>query len=219
MPDLPGLPGRAGGPGPRRRTVLLGGAAGLLAAALTACGGEEEPTRRLSAAPVDPPFELADVPLTTTEGGELSLAAPGARLSLVFFGYTLCPDVCPLVMSSIATALTRLEPAQREQVQLVFVTTDPARDDEERLRRYLERYDPTAVGLTGDLDDIVALGESVGIFVADAEQLASGGYDLGSHGSQVIALDGEGRAPAFWRQDVSSADLAADIALLLRSDP
>ena len=217
LPDRVGVD-RHVAPGPGRRAVLAGGLAALLATALTACGGEEQPAGTLTAAPVDPPFELADVPLTTTEGGELSLAAPGARLSLVFFGYTSCPDVCPLVMSSIATALTRLEPAQREQVQLIFVTTDPARDDEERLRRYLDGYDPTAVGLTGDLDDIVSLGESVGIFVADAEQLASGGYDLGSHGSQVIALDGEGLAPAFWRQDVSSADLAADIALLLRSD-
>ena len=54
--------------------------------------------------------------------------------------------------------------------------------------------------------DIKRLGESVGVFVADGEELASGGYDLGSHGSQVIALDGEGKAPAFWRQDVSAAD-------------
>ena len=102
--------------------------------------------------------------------------------------------------------------------KLVFVTTDPSRDDEERLRTYLRGYDPTAVGLTGDLDDIKRLGESVGIFVADGEELASGGYDLGSHGSQVIALDGEGQAPAFWRQDVSAADLAADIELLLGDD-
>lgn len=181
---------------------------------LTACG-TDEPSGRLTASPVDPPFELADVPLATTEGGELSLADPGARLSIVFFGYTHCPDVCPLVMSSIATALTRLDEADRDQVQLVFVTTDPSRDDEDRLRTYLDGYDPTAVGLTGDLDDIKTLGESVGVFVADGEELASGGYDLGSHGSQVIAVDGEGEAPAFWRQDVSSADLAADIELLL----
>ena len=160
---------------------------------------------------------MADVALESTQGGTVSLADPDARLTLVFFGYTHCPDVCPLVMSSIATALTRLDEADREQVRLVFVTTDPARDDAETLRRYLRGYDPTAVGLTGDLEDVEALGESVGIFVADAEELASGGYDLGSHGSQVLAVDAEGQAPVFWRQDVSSADLAADIHLLLRS--
>lgn len=191
--------------------------AGLLTAVLlTACGGEAE-TGGLTASPVEPPFELADVPLRSTDGGELSLADPGARLSIVFFGYTHCPDVCPLVMSSIASALTRLEESDREQVRLVFVTTDPGRDDEDRLRTYLDGYDKaeSTVGLTGDLDDIKVLGESVGVFVADGEELASGGYALGSHGSQVIAVDGEGEAPAFWRQDVSSADLAADIEILL----
>ena len=201
---------------PRRRTLVRGLAGVLLTAGLlSACGGGDDATGVLTASRVDPPFDVADVPLASTDGGELSLADPGARLSIVFFGYTNCPDVCPLVMSSISSALTRLPDADREQVQLVFVTTDPSRDDEARLRTYLEGYDPTAVGLTGDLDDIKRLAESVGIFVADGEELASGGYDLGSHGSQVIALDGEGEAPAFWRQDVSAADLAADIELLL----
>ena len=186
----------------------------LTAGLLTGCGTDTE-AGRLTASPVEPPFELADVPLTSTDGGELSLADPGARLSIVFFGYTHCPDVCPLVMSSIASALTRLDESDREQVRLVFVTTDPSRDDADRLRSYLDGYDPTAVGLTGDVEAIKTLGESVGVFVADGEELASGGYDLGSHGSQVIAVDGEGEAPAFWRQDVSSADLAADIELLL----
>jgi protein SCO1/2 len=189
----------------------------LAAGLLSGCGGDDA-AGTLTASRVDPPFDVADVPLDSTDGGELSLADPGARLSIVFFGYTNCPDVCPLVMSSISSALTRLDDADREQVQLVFVTTDPSRDDEERLRTYLRGYDPTAVGLTGDLDDIKRLGESVGVFVADGEELASGGYDLGSHGSQVIALDGEGEAPAFWRQDVSAADLAADIELLLGDD-
>ena len=202
---------------PEHRPGLLVALTLVCALVLGACGGADEPSGTLTASPVDPPFDVADVSLATTEGGTLSLADPGARLTLVFFGYTSCPDVCPLVMSTIATALTRLEPEDREQVQLVFVTTDPPRDDATTIRRYLDGYDPTAVGLTGDLDDIEALGESVGIFVADAEELASGGYDLGSHGSQVLAIDAGGEAPAFWRQDVSSADLAADIDLLLRS--
>ena len=202
---------------PDRRRGLLVALALVSALVLGACGGTDNPAGTLTASRVDPPFELADVPLETTEGGSMSLADPEARLTLVFFGYTHCPDVCPLVMSTIATALTRLEPEDRDQVQLVFVTTDPPRDDAETIRRYLAGYDPTAIGLTGDLDDIATLGESVGIFVADAEALASGGYDLGSHGSQVIAVDATGQAPAFWRQDVSSADLAADIHLLLRS--
>jgi hypothetical protein len=77
------VPERSVGPG--RRAVLAGGLGVLLAAALTACGGDEQPAGTLTAAPVDPPFELADVPLATTEGGELSLAQPGALLSILLF--------------------------------------------------------------------------------------------------------------------------------------
>lgn len=202
----------------RRSRGLVAGLVAALLLVLTACGGDSSAQPGLAASRVDPPFQVADVPLTTTEGEDFSLADPGARLSLVFFGFTNCPDVCPLVMSTIASALTRLDEAEREQVQLVFVTTDPARDDERAIRTYLDGYDPTGVGLTGELQDVVALAESVGIFVADAEELASGGYDLGSHGSQVLAVDGNGESPAFWRQDVSSAALAADIETLLQDE-
>lgn len=193
---------------------------GLALALLSACGSSSAAPGELRASVVDPPFEVAATTLRTTEGDALALADPGARLSLVFFGYTRCPDVCPLVMSTITSALTRLDDAERAQVQLVFVTTDPARDDPAAIDAYLRGYTPPGVvsrGLRGDLEDTAALAESVGIFVADAEQLASGGFDLGSHGSQVIGVDAAGEAPVFWRQDVSSADLAADLRTLLAS--
>ena len=76
-------------------------------------------------------------------------------LTLVFFGYTHCPDICQVVMANIASALTRLDDAQRAQVGMVFVTTDPARDDAATLRAYLDRFDPSLRGLTGDLPEIV----------------------------------------------------------------
>ena len=208
----------------RRRSSRIATLVVALCVLLAACGGAARGEERdFPAPPVDPPFQVADTELSSTQGGTFSLADPGRRLSLVFFGYTSCPDVCPLVMSTMYSALTRLDDEQREQVQVVFVTTDPARDDEKRITTYLAQYEAegqegTSVGLTGDLDDIAALGKTVGIFVADGEQLASGGYDLGSHGSQVIAVDAAGEAPAFWRQDVSAADLAADIETLLRED-
>ena len=118
-------------------------------------------------------------------------------------------------MSTITSALTRLDEETREQVQVVFVTTDPSRDDPATLRRYLDRFDEDFVGVTGELEEIGELAESVGVFVAGAEELASGGYDLGSHGAQVIAVDQEGQAPMYWGQDTSSAEYAHDIELLV----
>lgn len=205
----------------RRRTAT---AAGVLLAAvlgLAACGGEEQaPAGQLHGTPVDPPFEVADVPLTDTDGESFSLARDlDNRLTLLFFGYTTCPTECPLVMNNVSAALVRLDDAAKEQVDFVFVTTDPRRDGPAVIERYLERAQPPGTrdfrGLTGDLDQIATLAESVGIFVADAEELASGGYDLGAHGTQLIGLEPDGEAPVYWGMDTSGAELAADIERLL----
>lgn len=203
----------------RRRVPGAIVAALLLALTLlTACGrGDQQSTEgQLHGTPVDPPFEVADIELTDTGGEAFSLAEDlDNRLTLVFFGYTQCPTECPLVMSTVASALTRLDDADREQVDFVFVTTDPSRDTATVLRRYLDRVDPSYVGLTGGLEQVAELAKSVGIFVADAEELASGGYDLGAHGTQVIGVQQDGTAPVYWGMDTSSAEYAADLERLL----
>ncbi|WP_435741502.1 SCO family protein [Nocardioides sp. SYSU DS0663] len=189
--------------------------AGALAAALllTACGEDQPET---AGSVVEPPFDVAATSLTDTGGEPFSLTEDTEEpLTLVFFGYTQCPDVCPLVMQTLTSGLTKLSEEEREQVQVVFVSTDPATDTPEVLRDYLDRFDPGYVGVRGDLDATVELAKSVGIFVADAEQLASGGYDLGSHGSYVVAINGDDKAPMFWRQDTSAAQFAHDVSVLL----
>lgn len=189
---------------------------GLLAAALLVLSGCGDDPQQTTGSVVEPPFEVASTPLTDTDGEPFSLTADtDERLTLVFFGYTRCPDVCPLVMQTLTSGLTRLSDAEREQVEVVFVTTDPATDTAPVLRDYLDRFDPSYVGVRGDLDTTAAVARSMGVFVADGEELESGGYDLGSHGSYVLAVDGDDRAPMFWRQDTSAAQFARDISLLL----
>ena len=79
---------------------------------------------------LDEPYVVPQTTLTDTDGERYSLAADTDRpLTLVFFGYTHCPDICQVVMSSLASAMTRLDEQDRERVDVVFVTTDPARDD------------------------------------------------------------------------------------------
>ncbi|WP_224769427.1 SCO family protein [Nocardioides ochotonae] len=203
----------------RRSLRALGRSAAAAAAALlvlSSCGSEATPAGEPSGTAVEPPFDVAATTLRDTEGEPFALAEDTTDpLTLVFFGYTRCPDVCPAVMSTITSALTRLDEETREQVQVVFVTTDPSRDDAATLRRYLDRFDEDFVGVTGELAEIGELAESVGVFVAGAEELASGGYDLGSHGAQVIAVDQDGQAPMYWGQDTSSAEYAHDIELLV----
>jgi len=161
------------------------------------------------------PYVVPDLPLTDTDGQRYSLAkSPGTPLTLVFFGYTRCPDICQIVMSTIASALNRLDAADRQRVSVVFVTTDPARDDEAALRTYLDQFDPTFVGLTGNLATIETLGEKLGVYIAKGQQLPDGGYEV-DHSTPVIAVQDNGRAPLVWTQGTSSAQLAEDVVKLL----
>lgn len=161
------------------------------------------------------PYQLSDTALTDTDGEPYSLATDADKpLTLVFYGYTQCPDECPLVMSSLTAALTRLDDAERKKVDVVFITTDPARDTTEVLEKYLERYDEDFIGLTGDLKDIVTLAESMRLYVGEADRLPSGGYDLGVHDTHVSAVS-EGRASVVWSMNTSPKQFADDIHHIL----
>jgi len=161
------------------------------------------------------PYALPAVTLRDTSSRPYDLAARASRpLTLVFFGYTHCPDVCQVVMANIASAFTRLDPAQRARVSMVFVTTDPARDDAAALRSYLDRFNPDFEGLTGDLPRIVRLGRSVGVYIEKGQRLPSGGYDV-THGTQVIGVLPGAKAPFVWTEGTSPAELADDMTTIL----
>ena len=188
--------------------VLLAGA--LL---LTACGGGDDAP--LTGAVLDQPYVVPPTPLTDTDGASYSLADDThKRLTLVFFGYTHCPDVCQVVLSTLASAMTRLDEADHEQVDVVFVTTDPERDTEKVLRNYLDRFDPTFIGLTGPLDSIIDVGKAMAVAVEQGHKLPSGGYDI-THGTSVLAIDGGDEVPILWTQGTSATQFASDVHQLL----
>ena len=160
-------------------------------------------------------YRLPPVALTGTDGAAYSLATdPEQPLTLVFFGYTHCPDICQIVMADIASALTRLEPQEREQVGMQFVTTDPARDDAATLRAYLDRFDPAFGGLTGPLPDIVELGTAMGVPIAKGARMPSGGYEV-DHGTNIVGVAPDGTAPVVWTQGTAPEKIAEDLRTIL----
>lgn len=186
---------------------------GLLSAA---CGSEPA---EFTGSRLEDPYAAPATQLTDTDGKPYSLASSTDKpLTLVFFGYTHCPDYCPLVLNNIAAAINRLEDDEREQVDVVFVTTDPARDDEKALRAYLDRYREDFIGLTGSLEAIIEAGDPLHVYVNDGMKLPSGGYDLGGHSTFTLAIDDRDRAVALWNQETSSTEFAADIHTLLTED-
>lgn len=164
---------------------------------------------------LDTAYRVPSVPLTDTAGASYDLATQQER-TIVFFGYTKCPDICQIVMSTIASAVARLDRADRARVQVLFVTTDPARDTRKVLRAYLDRYDPTFQGVTGPLARIEALGKPMGIDVAQGQKLPSGGYEV-DHTTNVISVR-DGRGDLVWTASTSPTDLASDLHEVLGVD-
>jgi protein SCO1/2 len=194
----------------RRAGTLLA----VLALLVTGCGGGGD-GQDFHGVVLTDTYTAPTTTLTDTGGRAYSLATDThKRLTLVFFGYTNCPDVCQVIMSSLAAAMTRLDTADRRQVDVVFVTTDPARDTQQVLRTWLDRFDPSFIGLTGSLPTIAAIGKAFGIAVEKGEKLPSGGYDV-VHGTQVIGIDHNDQVPVVWTQGTGAADFAADIHQLL----
>lgn len=192
----------------------------VLTGVLTGCGaaGTGHKPASVMTGQEHTPYRLSDTALTDTDGEPYSLATDADRpLTLVFYGYTQCPDECPLVMSSLTAGLTRLDDADRKKVDVVFVTTDPARDSPKVLEKYLDRYDEDFIGLTGNLKDIVTLAESMRLYIGEADRLPSGGYDLGVHDTHVSAVS-QGQASVVWSMNTSPKQFADDIHHLLQEE-
>ena len=116
---------------------------------------------------VTPPLPKPSFVLADTSGRPFDFAAETkGRVTLLFFGYTYCPDQCPMHMSVLGAALKKLPARTADQVKLVFVTTDPERDSPAVLRRWLDLFDRRFIGLTGTGPAIAAAQRMAGVPVA-----------------------------------------------------
>ncbi|WP_422507007.1 SCO family protein [Stenotrophomonas sp. GZD-301] len=113
-------------------------------------------------APVMGQAALESVALQSSDGRSLSIAALRGQPTLLFFGFTHCPEVCPLSLHKAVQFKRRLGPLG-ERLQVVFVTVDPARDTPAHLHEYLAAFDPTFIGLSGDEAGTRAVAESLGV--------------------------------------------------------
>lgn len=183
----------------RTTRVTLAALVAAAALTLTACGGEpakngqvtqisDNQAKAGSATVLDRPFDKPDIVLTDTTGKPWNLREQTkGKPTLIYFGYTLCPDVCPLTMSNIAVAKKALPKADQDKLQVVFITTDPERDTPESLGAWLKGQDPAFTGLTGDFATIQAAARTLGIGIEAPTKDASGNV-VSMHGAQVIVF-------------------------------
>ena len=201
--------------------------AALLAAMLVVCGAGCGAAHHESAATTNSapalrgliPSPLPTKPrftLTDTSGHPYDLAArTRGKLIYLYFGYTHCPDVCPLTMGDLSAAL-RLQPAAvRRGVAVVFVTVDPHRDTTRVLRRWLARYGPEFVGLTGTMRQILAAAHAAGIPLVPPTVAPDKNYAV-DHSSLLLAYSPDDRAHVVYSQGFGARDFAHDMPLLLK---
>lgn len=127
-----------------------------------------------------------DFVLNDARGGTFDFRAETeGRIALLFFGYTHCPDVCPIHMSSIAEVKRDLGAEFERRIEVVFVTVDPARDTPERLTTWLSGFDPAFIGLYGDRATVDSIQLGLGLPPAMLPDTTAETYDVG-HGSPVV---------------------------------
>ncbi|MEU9701335.1 SCO family protein [Streptomyces sp. NPDC047981] len=169
---------------------------------------------------LDRPFTKPDLVLTDTKGQKFDLRAQTkGKPTLIYFGYTHCPDVCPLTMSNIAIAKKQLPKADQDKLQVVFVTTDPERDTAAELAKWLPAAgDPSFIGLTGDFATIQAGARQIGIGIDPAKKEKDGSV-VSMHGAQVIAFSPTtDQGYVLYGEDTTVDDYAKDLPKLIKGE-
>lgn len=165
------------------------------------------------------PYDKPDFTLTDTEGQPYDFrASTEGFVTLLFFGYTSCPDVCPLHMANLGAVLQEVAGSVEEKVKVVFVTTDPARDTPAVLRDWLDGFDPTFVGLTGTPEEIIAAERAAQVPAAQLEMQPADESYVVAHSSQVLAYSLDDRAHLVYPFGVRQSDWARDIPRLVTSE-
>jgi len=190
--------------------VLLGGLLIIGAGAFLVLSLHETPrgaAGTLLASAIGGPFRLVDQNGKTVTDADLK-----GKWSLVYFGYTHCPDACPTALNDIAIALDELGP-QRNAVRPVFVTVDPERDTPAVLKSYVTAFDAPILALSGTPEEIAQAAKGYRVYYAKHPE-AGGDYSM-DHSSVIYVMDPEGRFTASFTQENSPEEIAERLKKLL----
>jgi protein SCO1 len=162
------------------------------------------------------PLAKPELVLTATDGRPFDFRREtDGYLTLLFFGYTHCPDVCPVHMANLGAVIEQLPPSVADRIKVVFVTTDPARDTPERLRQWLDNFDRRFIGLTGDTAHIAAAEQALWLPGSEVgPRDSTGAYEVG-HAAAVVAFTPDNLARAMYPFGIRQADWANDLPKLL----
>jgi protein SCO1 len=185
--------------------------AALLACMLLSVTARAAETEGLKAGVFNPAREAPDFSVRGSGGKALTLSSYRGKVVVLGFGYTSCTNVCPVTLAVLAQAFRKLGPLAG-QVQLIYLTVDPERDDAEKMKQYLAAFDPTFIGGTGTAAQMAAVRTSYGV---TAEKHGTGSDYVVAHSSFVYLITREGKLRALMPFGHKADDYVHDISMLL----
>ena len=157
---------------------------------------------------INPPSPAADFSLTSQTGATVRLSDYRGKYVLLFFGYSHCTEECPVSMAILAKARSELG-AQAANVQLLFVSTDPATDTQQSMGVFLARFDPTFIGLVGSQATLQQIWKEYGVTVLDGGE---------THSSYTYLIDPNGNLIMTYSYPANADGVAADLKKLLKKN-
>lgn len=168
---------------------------------------------RLKAGVFEPAQPAPEFALQGSDGAALSLARFKGRLVLLVFGFTRCPEVCPTTLATLAQARRELG-AGAADVQVVYVTVDPERDDVTRIRQYLAAFDPSFIGGTAAPQKLADMRKRYGVVAEKVPEPQPHAYGM-NHSTSVYLIDRAGKLRAMMPYGHQAKDFVHDLELLL----
>lgn len=160
------------------------------------------------------PFPSApEIVLTKADGSTFRLSEQRGKVTLLFFGYTSCPDFCPTTLAEMKQVLTALE-NDAENVQVVFITVDPEKDTPEKMQTYVTRFDSSILGLSGTQAELEPIWNSYTIFREMTNESTALGTII-NHTVRLYLIDLDGNLRLSYAYGTPYQDVVFDINLLL----
>ncbi|MFN8532831.1 MAG: SCO family protein [Dehalococcoidia bacterium] len=163
----------------------------------------------VTASVLTPPAPAADFTLRDVNGQSVSLASLRGKPVLMTFGYTFCPDVCPITLVKLAQAKKLLGKGGQD-LQVVFVTVDPDRDTADVIKRYLAQYDPAFIGLVPTPTELADLAKTYNVVYEKQPGSEASGYTM-AHTAATLVIDGQGRVRMLFWPDMTPDEMASDL--------
>lgn len=162
---------------------------------------------------LDTPMILSDFNLTADDGTIFNLETLKGQWNLLFFGYTHCPDVCPLTLHQLGQAKKALNESMQNSLNIIMISVDPDRDSTEILHQYVNSFNQKVIGATGTINEINKLTSQLGIFhMANKEEGQN--YSV-SHSAAVVMINKNAEFHAVFSAPHSTENFITDLPKIM----